>query len=363
MKRLLLILLAACMLLSFVGCTKYKPVKSTDEEAATVLRLSADGAEYNVAYELYRTMFLQYKSEIDGGDESVWQSEEKDEYAEQINSIIFERIAEIYSVFHLCKELGIDVYSKLVNETIEDYVKASVEGGSVDSMIFEGFGGDYDAYLEHLRKMGMNYSVQELLFRYSVASELLDEHYGSDLTDGGELPFTRDDVRTFYFSEDCVRVLQAYLSTATEMDASINTEERVARVRDGIAAQTSERDVGTYMISQTLAGESLRNGVTIGRHSLDPMYYSALTEAAFALSDAQTSEPIKIVTGVADGYYILYRAEKSDEHFSTCYAQIEDAYVQHTLGAALAEAKAALLEGLTTTEIFAALDYAAIRMD
>lgn len=363
MKRLLIVLLTVCLLASFVGCTKYKPVESTEEEARTVMTLTVGDKSYDVAYELYRTMFLQYKAEIDGGNGSVWESAEKDKYINRINDIIFERIAEIYSVLHLCSELGIDVYSELVDETIEDYIKASVEGGSVDSMIFEGFDGDYNAYLEHLRKMGMNYSVQELLFRYSVASELLDEHYESKLGDDGSPSYTREDVRAFYDGEDCVRFLRAYLSTATEMDASINTPDRAERVRDGIAAQTSEYDVGTYMISQTLAGESLRDGVTIGRHSLDPMYYSAMTEVAFSLEVGETSELIKIITGAADGYYVLYRAEKSDSHFNDCYEQIEEAFIQHVLGSALVQAKQSLLSGLTTTDVFSSLDHSAISME
>ena len=63
MKKLLALLLIAATLL-FTACSggKYKEQKSTDEEATIVMTMKIDGKEYGVRYELYRALFLNYKS-------------------------------------------------------------------------------------------------------------------------------------------------------------------------------------------------------------------------------------------------------------------------------------------------------------
>jgi len=360
-KKALALLLILALSLSFAACTKYKPVESTDEEARRVLTLKLDGESYEIPYELYRTFFLQNKREIDGGDGSVWTGENSDKYAEKIEKIIFSHICEIYATFHLCKKLDIDLYSKVVEETIEDYVKASVEGGTIDGLKLAGFGGDYDAYLESLKKMNMNYSVQTLLFRYTIAVELLNDYYEAS-TDGGKHSYTKEDVKAFYEGKDCVRVIEAFLSTTTEMDKSVNTPERAERIRYGIAAQTGEYDVGTYIISQTLASESVRDGTVIGRYSLDEMYYGKLTEAAFSTELYGTSEVIEIITGSNNGYFILYRADKSDEHFEKCYHEIEAAYLQNIIGKDIADTKKALISSIVKDDFLKTLDLSAIGM-
>ena len=148
MKRIIsAVLLVVVLSLMLVSCNKYPPKKSTREERRVVMTLSLDGEKYEVKYELYRALFLNYKNQVDSGNHSVWASEQKNEYIDRINAIIARKAAEIYSVFHLAGKLGIDPYSKDVNEQIEEYVRISVEGNEADVM---GFGGDYDAYLEYM---------------------------------------------------------------------------------------------------------------------------------------------------------------------------------------------------------------------
>ena len=363
MKKIIPLILILSLCLSLFACgNKYRPVESSVEEKKIMYTMTVDGERYEVAYELYRALFMQYKSKVDGGDESVWSGERKDEYIAEIDGIIFNRIADIYAVLHLCGKVGIDVYSDVVEDTIRDYVKVSVEGGSIDDMTFAGFGGDYDAYLAHLKATYMNYSVQTLLFRYSIAYILLEDHYSAKVTGEDNVSYTRDDVRAYYDSDECVRVLEAFLSTTTDTDKLINTPERAKRLRDGIARQSDEWDVGTYMISNTLSGEALRDGTAIGKYSLDPAYYSDLTEGAFSLAVGETSEVIEIITGISNGYYILYRTEKSAEHFEKCYDEIEASYILNLIGKDVYGAAEALKASLTTTDAFNGLDRAGISM-
>ena len=119
MRRFLaVILLLTICITTLSGCkkNKYKPVESSEEEARVVLSLSLGGNTYNVRYELYRTLFLTYKSEFDGGDHTVWSGDKKEEYIERINERIVSEAAEIFAVFELCARLGIDCYT----DDIED---------------------------------------------------------------------------------------------------------------------------------------------------------------------------------------------------------------------------------------------------
>ena len=364
MKKIISLILILSVCLSLFACSdKYEPVESTAEEKRVMYTMSIDGKEYEATYELYRALFLQYKSKIDGGDASVWSGEKKAEYIAKIDEIIYSRIADIYAVFHLCDKVDIDIYSDVVEETIDDYIKVSVEGGSIDGEMIAGYDGDYDAYLAHLKKNYMNYSVQVLLYRYSIAYILLEEHYSSKVTGEEGVSYTREDVKDYYDSDECVRVLEAFLSTTTDTDKLINTPQRAQKLRDGVAQQADEYDVGTYMISNTLSGEGLRDGMVIGRYGLDPAFYAELTAAAFALAEGETSEVVEVITGKRNGYYVLYRTEKSDEHFTKCYDEIEASYILNLIGGDIARAADTLISGAVKTEAFSSLDHAAISMD
>ena len=158
-------------------------------------------------------------------------------------------------------------------------------------------------------------------------------------------------------------MLEAFLSTTTPTDKLINTIERAKKLRDGIAQQSDEYDVGTYMIANTLSAEGLRDGMVIGKYSLDPAYYADLTAAAFSLRVGDTSEVIEVITGASNGYYILYRAEKSDEHFEKCYEEIEASYILNLIGKDVAGAAATLKDSISNTGAFTSLVHAEISMD
>ena len=363
-KGILAFLLIIATLLTLVGCTKYKPVKSTEEEAETVITIKYDDNEYEVPYELYRTFFLNYRERVDDGDKSVWQGEDKAEYIKRIDELILDSIAEIYSVFHLCLKEGIDPFSKKVNQSIEDYVTASVEGGTVDGMRFTGHNGDYDAYLLKLKERNMNYSVQEILFRYAVCSELLDEHFEKKFDNSGDALFTKEDVKEFYESDSAVRVIQQYFPLLTSIDKEINTEERVNEIREEmLRLATDEYALGTYLISNSKAGEDLRDGLLIAEYSLNHTYYKELTDAALSLSHHEVSDVIKVINGSSDGYYILYKIEKTDDFFNECYDKIEAVYIANLIGEKLHTAKLGLISGAAKLEKLESIDYSKISME
>lgn len=366
-NRLIALLLIITSLFALFSCgkeDKYPPIESTDEEKKTVMTLSIDEEKYQIPYELYRAFFLQLKKSVDGGDESVWTSENKAEFIEKIDSMIISRIGEIYAVFHLAAKAGIDPYSESINTRVREYIIEGVEGGGEGNVIFNGFNGDYEAYLASLKALYLNYSVQDLLIRYTITLSELTLYYAGNPDDNdpkkehGALKYTSEDVKSFYDSEESVRVIRAYFSK----DAF--TEKRVGEIRDSIAAKESHNDVANYIIQYSLtSGEDIKNGEIIGKYSLDDRYYGDITEAAFALGIGETSEVITLLTENEEGYAVIYRTDKNDEHFEKCYSSISMVYAENEIGKLLFNAQNALIESAEYKDVLKSLDRASISMD
>ena len=363
MKRTLTLVLAIALLLSLISCgATYEPVPSTEEEARVVMTLSIGGEEYEIKYELYRAFFLTYKDEVDGGDESVWSGESAGEYISRINEIIISRAAEIFAAIHVAGELGFDAYSSEADEKINDYVRVSVEGGSFDGVLVEGE-GSYEKYLESLKEMNLNYSVQALLIRYSLAVTAINEYYyGTEDpvlgNDGGDFEFDEDDVRDFYFGEDCARVMSIFLYSHAYDDT------RVKEIRDTIAEKSGKTAVAQYMISFSTAGyDEIFNGKVEGRYALDPAYYGDYVGEVFSLASGEVSEPIKIDFGESDGYYIVYRLDADDDYLDGHYDEVKHTYLANELGRTLDTAAATLVESALQSAAYAEIIHSEISMD
>jgi hypothetical protein len=63
---ILLIVTIIFSLFSLASCKKneYEPVESTELEATEVMSFTLDGESYSVRYELYRALFLNYKTDL-----------------------------------------------------------------------------------------------------------------------------------------------------------------------------------------------------------------------------------------------------------------------------------------------------------
>lgn len=376
MKKLisLVLILAACFALG--GCKEknkyYEPVESTKEEATTVMTLKYGKKTYEVKYELYRALFLTYRDEISGGDNSVWNGPLKDTYVQAIQKKIISRVSEIYSAIALAEELGLKPYSGSVDKEIKEYVKISVEGGSKGGMTYDGY-GDYDAYLESLKAIYLNYSAQALIFRYAIVSGMIDDYYMGELTEDqiasgvegnpeGKLEYTKEDVRAFYESDECVRILRTFVSE----DMDLNPEARAERVRAAIveAAWGGEEAVRYAMIDQgsTTAVPELEAGYVMGMYNLSGTYYEDMIEAAFTLEDGGVSDVVRVHDGERMTYYVIYRAAKSAEHFEENYPSIAYIYLRNEIGKKYAECAAVLSANVSYTDFLKSLDHSAISM-
>lgn len=363
MKKIISLVIILAALVSLASCgKKYEPIPSTEEESRVVMTLTLDGESYDVKYELYRAMFLTYKTAVDGGDSSVWSGDKKAEYIERIHSMILARVTDIYAALHLADKIGINMYSGSVNSQIEEYIKLSVEGGVWGDEVLLGH-DSYDAYLESLAKLGMNYSVSELIYRYAIAIDLINEHYAgtpsSDGTtlEGGALEYTKDGVRDFYFSDDAVRYMWAFIQSEYA-----GAYERAESIRAAMLKKEGDDEaVAITIISNSLSSATdVKRGAVIGRYSLDEENYGALTEEAFSTSISSVSDIVEIKVGAEPGFFVLYPIAKTDEHFDESYAEILSVYLENEIGKRLAEVQEALTESAVATDVLTELDYSKI---
>lgn len=348
MKKIIAIILMLASILAITACNKdkdYPPVESTEEEARTVMALEIDGKTYNVRYELYRAFFLTYKSLVDKGDKSVWSGENKSEYIEEIDEIIIDRITEIYAAFAICERIGYDIYSKDVEKKIKENIRISVEGGSYGSSTIEGY-DSYEDYLASLKEANLNYSVQALLFRYAIAVDAIDTYYiGTASSDDvdinmtvGKIEYTKDDVKTFYDSDDCVRVLRASFPKEISYTPLEKAERLKADLEAAAASKETLEDMENAVAAQIMSNSlylnpaEIKAGYVIGRYNLEKSYYGDMTDEAFEIEVGEVSDPIEIVTDVENAYYVLYRTYKSDEHFEDNYDSIRYIYLMNYVG-------------------------------
>ncbi|MBQ7387525.1 MAG: hypothetical protein IJW03_05115 [Clostridia bacterium] len=364
MKKIsILILIALCALL-LAGCdNEYKPVESTEEEARVIATLTYGESTYEVRYELYRALFLANKEVVDGGDASVWEGDGSEEYIARINEIIRAKVCEIYSAIHLAKALGYDAYSKDADKQIKEYIKGAVEGD--DDQIGHG---SYEAYLASLKDNYLNYSVATLLMRYSLSMTAINEYYGGTEHEvfgnmQGEYTYTADDVKSYYFSGDCARVMELYIPSGVKSKAWVED------FRAQLLTKSSELAMATHIIANTSATEADLivddevSGIVIGKNSLDSFYYSAYLAKVFDVEAGEMSEVFELSGTEADGYYVIYGLEKSEEHFSRCYEQIRLSYIDEVIGGKIAEVSEALNASYRLSESYSEINHQGISME
>ena len=361
MKKILFFLMIIFTVLGLCSCKKeetkgvyYAPIASTAEESRVVMSFTVDGRTYDVRYELYRALFVGNRYEVDGGDDSVWTGPLAEDKINEINEIIVDKAAEIYSTLDLAQRLGINAYSFEADLNIQYMIDLYVKGGESESGTSVVGYGSYDKFLASLKKKGMNYATCELMFRYSYALERINEYYvgtyGIFGYTGGKLNVTDKALKDYYYSDECVRVLEAYFQVGTK------TEERIGEIRDSFENESSIKAIAAKIIQYTTVTSSELIdtsgnvvGKAIGYYELDSKYYSEYISEAFSLSHGDVSRVICIdnINDIyADGYYVLIGVEKDDQHFENSKSHIKSSYVNNEIGKILYAEKESMAQSV-----------------
>lgn len=367
MKKILAIILIFSALLGLSSCAKYKPVKSTKEESKIVMKLYFGDEEYEVKYELYRALFLNYKSEVDGGNPEVWSGPEKQLYVNRINSLIIRDVSNIFAAFYICdKGIGYNVYSGKADKLVDSYIQESIEG-SANSLGFTS----YDEYLSYLKSINHNYSTQDLLYRYYIALDKINEYYAGGTADSytgeGEiaeahLDTSVDKVRKFYYSADFKRVLYAYFDKRVEQE---KLNSFYSQIKSAAEAGNTEKIKELISTSSATAPTDAMHGLFVPKYSYNNDMLEKLGTDIFNLSAGQLSSVITLSGGreaSLNGLYIFYNTEKSEEDFERYYEQVRQAYINNFLGEFLGAHAGTMARSAKYTSEYSGINHANISM-
>ena len=378
MKKFIALLLVLISVFTLASCgDEFPPVESTEREASIVMTLSYDGEEFDVPYELYRAFFLTYKSEVDGGDASVWSGSDRADYVAKINDMVLNSITEMYAAFYMCDRIGTDVFSSSFDDEIEAYIEESVEniiyvtkleaqkrGETVELSREEA----YQIYLSRLKTNGLNYSVSILLYRYNIALSRIDEYYrgkldSSSITgyEGGKVDTSRDAVKAFYDSADTIKLM--YFSLQDDVDS----QRRVDNAREDMLEASSRDELIEAIVGNLAYGypSTVEQGMTIGKYSLSTQFtdFEKFTDAAFSLDIGEISETVEVYDGSRTFIYVLYRDAKTDKHFDDCFADIASSHVSNEIGKIKSQVKSWLMSSCEYSSFYGTLSHASISIN
>ena len=338
------ILLLALVLLFLTSCGTYKPIKSSETDLRPVMTLG----DYTVAYELYRALFFSLKGTYDGGDDTVWTGEAGVGLWDSLRGEAERLIGEIYATFLLCEQLGIDPFGDEMDDTVDEYMTVTVEGGTIDGLEMTGY-GSHKAYRAMLEQMHMTDSVYRLLLRYAACQNRLADIYESEADPDD------DTLRAFFLSDDCVRISWFYLHYDPATFSNQEILERTQRVHAQLTACSSYEEMKAIIgkNSLTIPTDEIENGFYMGRMQMDRTRYGKVIDAAFSLPTLGISPVLQL----ADGCYIVIRLEKELSYFNSSEGreEITAIYHENKLFTDLSDICSDLLDGAVHQELYYSL--------
>ncbi|MBQ2729276.1 MAG: peptidylprolyl isomerase [Clostridia bacterium] len=318
MKRIISLLLCASLLL--VALSSCTVLSSTSREKETVLLVG----DYEVPYELYYYIFENLKADMPDANE------------ETIEKEAFEMLREIYAVFELAKDFGIDPDGEYITSIADDAAKMAIEecGGKKE-------------YKKALGESFMNDSVFRFMKKHSqTADEILSAIMNSD-----KYPKTDEEIIAVAKSDEFVCVKQILVMSENSVNTYDDTlftpaENHTDEEALGIAKKALERarageDFDT-LVSEY--GESLYMfNNTDGYYVCRGMWEDVNEECIFGLEVGEISDVIES----RSGYSVFLRCEKDDAFIESKVDNIAKDYysAQYNL---LIEERVAELEVKTT---------------
>ena len=338
------LLLTLSLLLTVASCG-YAPVKSSEEELATVLTLDGD---LDVALELYRFYFLSELA-LTETDPATLNTEQKESLFAELHQKTLHELAAVYAVLKLCNTYGIDVESGDFDDYVDENVIFAVEGNED----YLGY-GDHATYLAEIKKQYMNDSVFRFLLRYQYAEQTL----GRYMRDTGVLKSDRESVLSYMRGDGCVRVSWIYIPYTVlpgYTEAMLSQMESEAK-----SASNNEFLAMTHrVVPDAYTDAELDRGFYIGEYQLDP-YYAALTETAFSLEEGETSSWIDS----GDGRYLVRRLPKDEAYLSDekNLADFTEYYLLNSFYRILTEEADRLASSVTYADAYSTLSFDTLKM-
>lgn len=272
-KIISLILTSVIIICALCGCNSNN-LESSKEDAAVVL----NAGEFEIKYELYRYFYENHME--DSLRKTVNSSDSKD----LADKSARQSIKQVYAVFSLAKEHGIDLESDVVSEMIDSKME-EIRGGYENEK----------AYIEDISKNHMTDSVYRLLTAYTLIS---DELYVK-LIDDNIIPSKSEYWKDFFRSEDYIRVKQIFVDITkhSEKEADLKIKEAKSKLENGVEFDSVVKEYGEdlFMFNNT-----------DGYYICKGMWSEEFEKAAFELSVGEQSD----IVSSDSGYSIFLKCEK-----------------------------------------------------
>lgn len=295
-------LLIASSAVFLSGCSKNtkKILESTKEERTVVGHVN--GSE--VPMELYRYVALNYRSDYDHGDATVWTGDEGAALLGELQSAVDETVVGLYATLEAAKAHGVDIGDKNIDTALEARMEE----------IYASYERDYIRYKEDIAEYNMNDAV----YRFLVRGEIVSAFLFDKLVDEGLLP-ERDPV--IFDTVDYLpfaRVKQILIAS----DNGKSDEENLKTIKK-VEAKLEKGEDFEALLDEF--GEDLflfenDDGYYIAKGS----YYKEFEDTAFTLAVGETSG----IISTPAGYSILKRYpveyDYVDSHFDELYTTFTD---------------------------------------
>lgn len=304
--------------LLFTRCSSDK-LASTKEESTPVMKVN----EYDVPYELYRYVAMNYKNQYETGlDESaaaeLWLGESGKILLAELETNTTETIRKLYATLSLAAEYNLTPDSALINENVATRMDE----------IYESYENDTNAYLESLEPYYMNDNV----YRFLTQDQVLTEELFYAMLNSGDILSDEEALRELIESDSFIRIKQILIASDNGNSAEDNlakAEEILKKLKSGADFEALLEQYGEdlYMFNND-------DGYYIIRGNR----YEAFEDAAFALEIGEYSDIVETEAG----HSILMRYEKDTKYLNSHFDELCQEYFDSAYNAILQEHLATL---------------------
>lgn len=322
--------------LSLTGCSDKSKLSSTKEESTPVMKVG----QYDVPYELYRYVAMNYKSQYEAGlDEAsaaeLWLGDEGQERLARLEAETADTLLNLYVTLSLAAEYSLTPDSALINDTVAVRMDE----------IYESYENDTNAYLGSLKPYYMNDNV----YRFLTQNDVLTEELFYAMLNRGDILSDEAALRELIESDQFIRVKQILIA-ADNGNSPEENRQKARSIHDKLESGTDfealleEYGEDLYMFNNDDGYYIIRGN----RHE-------SFEDAAFALRVGEYSDVVETPAG----FSILMRYEKEDSYINKHFDALCQEYFDSAYNAILQEHRTTL----TTEELPALENYTIFTME
>lgn len=281
---------------------------------------------YDVPYEIYRCLYLNYRDGIIGDFTDENGKVNTEALHATVCSYVLDDIKNIYAVVSLAADYGMSPSDGDIQAVVESYISAM-------KTYYKDNGLNYEAKLEE-----MYLTESAFKFLESVGA-LQDKLFTVLVSDGGVIEDNDEAVLSILRSEDFVRAKHIFIENDDGEDVENN------------------RAIANTVIEEYNSGVPF--DTLIGRYSEDYTMpidgYHFTRQAAITLDEGEISNVIES----EDGFHILLRLPKDDEYLNNNFNDLKSQYQTITFNELLEE-RASRLKAVES-EFILSLSYEEIK--